>query len=157
MAKKTGSSEKSGPATINNRRAGHEYEFLDHWEAGLVLAGSEVKSVFAGRANMTDAYCRIVNGEAWIFNLDIEPYSHSSSYKPERRRDRKLLLNRAEIRILQRKSEEKGLAIVPTRIYFSGRRAKVDIALARGKKTFDKREALKEKDQKRDALRADAD
>lgn len=157
MGKKTGQQEKRGPATINNRRAGHEYEFLDHWEAGLVLAGSEVKSLFAGKANMTDAYCRIVNGEAWLFNLDIEPYSHASSYKPERRRDRKLLLNRSEIRILQRKSEEKGLSIIPTKIYFSNRRAKVDIALGRGKKTFDKRESLKEKDQKRDALRAAAE
>jgi SsrA-binding protein len=151
MAKSSkGAQEKKGPATISNRRATYEYEVIDTYEAGLALAGAEVKSLFLGRASLSDAYCRIVNGELWLFNADIEPYSHSSIYTPDRRRDRKLLLHRREIAVLMRKAQEKGLAIIPLKIYFSKRWAKVSIATARGKKTFDKRETLKEKEQKRE-------
>jgi len=149
MAKKGGKSEPKGPATISNRKAGHEYELLERWEAGLALVGSEVKSLYLGRASMVDAYVKIVDGEAWLYSFDIEPYLYTSAWKPERRRDRKLLLHKSEIRLIQRRSEEKGLALVPTKIYFKGRKAKVEIALARGKKTYDKRESLKEKDQAR--------
>lgn len=115
----------------------------------MVLVGSEVKSLYLGRASMVDAYVRIVDGEAWLYSFDIEPYVFSTSWKPERRRDRKLLLNKSELRLIQRKTEEKGLALVPTKVYFKARKAKVEIALARGKKTYDKRESLKEKDQAR--------
>jgi SsrA-binding protein len=149
MAKKGGHQEVKGPATISNRKAGHEYELLERWEAGLVLVGSEVKSLYLGRASMVDAYVRISAGEAWLYSFDIEPYVFSTTWKPERRRDRKLLLNKSELRLIQRKTEEKGLALVPTKVYFKGRKAKVEIALARGKKTYDKRESLKEKDQAR--------
>ncbi len=138
-----------GPATINNRKAGFDYFFVDNVEAGLVLVGSEVKSLYLGRANLTDAYCRVVGGEMWLFNLDIEPYDKASHFGHERRRDRKLLLHRKEIDVLERKAQEKGLALVPTKIYFKGGKAKVNIALAQGKKAYDKRESIKEKDQRR--------
>lgn len=149
MAKKGKSQDQKGPASINNRKAGFEYELLERWEAGLALVGSEVKSLYLGRASMVDAYVRIVNEEAWLYSFDIEPYVFSTAWRPERRRDRKLLLHKAEIRLIQRRSEEKGLALIPTRVYFKGRKAKVEIALARGKKMYDKRESLKEKDQDR--------
>ena len=149
MAKKGKVQDHKGPATINNRKAGFEYELLERWEAGLALVGSEVKSLYLGRASMVDAYVRIVNDEAWLYSFDIEPYTFSTAWRPERRRDRKLLLHKAEIRQIQRRSEEKGLALVPTKVYFKGRKAKVEIALARGKKMYDKRESLKEKDQDR--------
>ncbi len=149
MAKKGKTQDQKGPASISNRKAGFEYELLERWEAGLALVGSEVKSLYLGRASMVDAYVRIVNDEAWLYSFDIEPYVFSTAWRPERRRDRKLLLHKAEIRLIQRRSEEKGLALVPTRVYFKGRKAKVEIALARGKKLYDKRESLKEKDQDR--------
>src|SRR6476469_5207590 len=101
MAKKGQAKEQEGPRTIVNRKARHDYELLDSWEAGVALQGSEVKSVFLGRVNMTDAYCQIVKGELFVVNLDIEPYSHSSVFQPERRRDRKLLLHKKEIETVQ--------------------------------------------------------
>ncbi|MCU0315978.1 MAG: SsrA-binding protein SmpB [Fimbriimonadaceae bacterium] len=146
-------SESKGPATISNRKAGFDYIFEEHFEAGIVLVGSEVKSLFLGRANLTDGYCRVVSDELWLFQLDIEPYAYASHYAPERRRDRKLLMKRKEIDLIRRKTEEKGLALIPTRIYFKGGKAKVNIALARGKKNYDKRESIKEKDQRRDQER----
>jgi SsrA-binding protein len=154
MAKKSSKGqEKSGPATIQNKRARYEYEFLDSFEAGLVLIGSEVKSLFSGRASLVDAYVDIRDGEAWLNSLDIEPYTHASHFQHDRRRDRKLLLHKQEIRLLERKSLEKGLAIIPTRIYFKKGRAKVEINLGRGKKLYDKRDSLKQKDQMREEQR----
>ena len=148
------SGAKKVPATIVNRRARHNYEFFSVYEAGIVLQGSEVKSLFAGQANMVDAYCAVVDNEMWLFHLDIEPYKQAaSSFVPDRRRDRKLLMHRREINLIARKSQEKGLAIVPYRIYFNNGRAKVEIALARGKRQFDKRRAIKEKDQRRELKR----
>ncbi len=145
---------KKVPATIVNRRAKHNYEFLSVYEAGIVLQGSEVKSLFAGQANMIDAHCAVLRNELWLLNLDIEPYKHAAtSFVPDRRRDRKLLMHRREINMIARKSQEKGLAIVAYKIYFKNGRAKVEIALARGKKQYDKRRALKEKDQVRDLKR----
>ncbi|MCH8979062.1 MAG: SsrA-binding protein SmpB [Armatimonadetes bacterium] len=147
-------SAKKVPAMIVNRRAKHNYEFLSAYEAGIVLQGSEVKSVFAGQVNMIDAHCAVMNNELWLINLDIEPYKHvAASFVPDRRRDRKLLMHRREINQIARKSQEKGLAIVPYKIYFKNGRAKVEIYLARGKKQFDKRRAIKEKDQRRDLKR----
>lgn len=151
MAKAKSSNE---PRSIVNRKARHEYELLDSWEAGVVLVGSEVKSVWLGRVNMTDAFVRILNGEAWLMELDIEPYEHATAYKPERRRDRKLLLHRKEIELIQRRAHEKGLTIVPTKIYFNHGRVKVEICLARGKKQYDKREQLAKDDARREMERA---
>jgi SsrA-binding protein len=150
MAKKSSKSkEPSGPATIQNKRARHDYEFLDTYEAGMELQGSEVKSLFLGRAALVDAYVSIRDEEAWLCSLDIEPYKYTTTFQPERRRERKLLLHKQEIRLLDRKVKEKGLSIIPIKIYFKKGRAKVEIGLARGKKQYDKRETLKKKDEQR--------
>ncbi|MBS1707541.1 MAG: SsrA-binding protein SmpB [Armatimonadetes bacterium] len=142
-----------GPATISNRKAGFDYHFVDNVEAGIVLLGSEVKSLFLGRANLTDAFCRVVDNELWLFSLDIEPYDKAARFGHERRRDRKLLMHRKEIDTLARKAQEKGLALIPTKIYFKDGKAKVNVALAQGKKDYDKRDSIKEKDQRRAAQR----
>lgn len=138
------------PATMTNRRARHDYELISHYEAGIVLAGSEVKSVAGGRVNLTDAYVTVREGEIWLVNMDVEPYKFASAFALERRRDRKLLLHRREIDVVARKSQEKGLVIIPLKVYFKSGKAKVEIALARGKKKYDKRTAIKEKDQRRE-------
>ena len=154
MAKKKQSpDEAKTPRTIVNRRAKFDYEFLGSYEAGVVLQGSEVKSVFLGRVNLTDAYCQIREGELWLIKLDIEPYSHASHFQPERSRDRKLLMHRKEIDLLQRRSQEKGLSIIPSAMYFKNGRVKVEVALARGKRKYDKREQIAKDEQRREADR----
>ncbi len=155
VAKASGKTEKKGPATIQNRRAGYDYEILETYEAGLVLVGSEVKSLYAGRANLGESFARIEDGEVFLYGMDIEPYEKTSAYVPDRRRTRKLLLNRNEIELLYRKATEKGLSIIPLRIYFKERKAKVLIGIARGKKSYDKRDSIKEKDERRSQLRGD--
>ena len=146
--------DKKVPANIVNRKAKHDYEFIDTYEAGIVLVGSEVKSVAAGRVNMVDAYCDVIKGELWVKNLDIEPYKHAAhSFVPDRRRDRKLLMHRREIDQISRKINEKGLTVVAYKIYFKKGKAKVEITTARGKKLYDKRTSLKEKDQRRELQR----
>jgi SsrA-binding protein len=143
MAKKAGkAADQGGPKSLSNRRARYDYELLQTFEAGIVLAGSEVKSLFHGRGNLADGYCKVQNTELWLVNLDIEPYEHSSHFQPDRRRERKLLLHKREIELIQRRSQEKGLTIVPTRIYFKNGKAKVEVALARGKREYDKREQI---------------
>jgi len=142
------------PKTIQNRKARHDYELLQTFEAGIALAGSEVKSIWLGRANLTDAYCLEKGGELWIVNLDVEPYEHSSHFQPERRRDRKLLLHRKEIELIARRSLEKGLTIIPTKVYFNHGKVKVEISLARGKKSYDKREQIAKDDVRREIERA---
>ncbi|MBX3119269.1 MAG: SsrA-binding protein SmpB [Fimbriimonadaceae bacterium] len=144
---------ESGPRVLENRKARYDYEFLETLEAGIALAGSEVKSVWKGKVNMTDAYCRIKSGELWLMNLDIEPYEHSSHFQPERRRDRKLLAHRKEIDTLERKTNEKGLSLIPSKIYFKNGRVKIEIALARGKKQYDKRQSIAKKEQTREEQR----
>lgn len=149
--------DPTGPATIQNRKARYDYEIIDSFEAGLVLVGSEVKSLFLGRANLTDAYCRVLQNELWLVNLDIEPYDHSSHFTPERRRDRKLLMHKKEIRLLERKAQEKGLTLIPLKIYFARGKAKVEVGLGRGKRKFDKREQIAERETRREKQRAAAD
>lgn len=147
--------EAREPASIQNRKARFNYHIEDTEEAGLVLLGTEVKSLYLGRANLTDAYCRVLNGELWLFNLDIEPYDKASIAQHERRRDRKLLMHRRQINVLERKSLEKGLALIPLHIYFNDRgRAKVQIGLARGKANYDKRDSIKERETRREVERA---
>lgn len=153
MAKKKESLKPTEPRNIVNRRARYDYELLEHWEAGIALVGSEVKSVWLGRVNMTDAYCLVRGGEIWLLELDIEPYDHSSHYRPERRRERKLLMHRKEIDTIDRKSMEKGLAIVPTRLYFNHGKVKVEVSLGRGKRQYDKRVQLAKDDTRREADR----
>lgn len=145
--------DKKGPATIQNRKASHEYHFEDTLEAGIVLVGSEVKSLFLGRAHLTDAYCQVKSGELWMYQFDIEPYEYTKSFQPDRRRDRKLLVHRREIDQLRKQSEEKGLTLIPIKVYFKDGKAKVLVAVARGKKLYDKRESQKEKDIQRDISR----
>ena len=151
MSKKSKSEAKpAGPATIQNRRARYDYEIMDTWEAGIALVGSEVKSVYLGRVNLTDAFCRILGGEAWLISADIEPYDKAAHFAPERRRDRKLLLHRREIDVIERKSQEKGFSILPLKVYFKNGKVKVEIGLGRGKRQYDKREQLAEKDSRRE-------
>ena len=130
----------------DNRKARHDYHLLETFEAGLALAGTEVKAIREGRVNLRDSYCRLEGGEAWLLAAHIGQYSHSgyAAHDPERRR--KLLLNRSELNKLLGKTTERGLTIVPLRMYFKGPRVKVAIALARGKKTFDKRETIRRRE-----------
>lgn len=153
MAKAT--TKKSGevPRSIQNRRARYDYELVDTLEAGIVLVGSEVKSLYHGRAHLTDAYCLVRNGELWLMNMDIEPYEQATVFQHERRRDRKLLMHRREIDTLDRRSQEKGLALIPTRAYFKNGRVKVEIALGRGKREYDKRHKIAADDSRREVER----
>jgi SsrA-binding protein len=153
MAK--GQKKKVGAADVaTNRYASHKYEFIDKVECGLVLQGSEVKALRDGSAQIKDGYARIEDEELWLHNVHISPYAPASRENHDPERVRKLLANRKEIERLIGQTAEKGLTLVPTRIYFRNNRAKVEIAVARGKDRFDKRQALKEKDQKREMARA---
>jgi SsrA-binding protein len=154
MAKKGAAKENKAPATIQNRRARFDYQFIESHEAGIELVGSEVKSIYLGRAHLTDAYCRIIGGQLFVINLDIEPYDKAVHFQPERRRDRRLLMHRKEIDTLDRKSLEKGFSLIPARLYFKNGRVKVEIALARGKAQYDKREKLAKDEARREAERA---
>jgi len=140
-----------------NRRARHEYEILDTYEAGLVLVGTEVKSLRAGRVNVQDAYCRIEHGEAWIYNMHVSPYEMGNRSNVEPLRKRKALLHGWEIEKLRTQVEQKGLAIIPLKLFFQRGFAKMEIALGRGKKLYDKRETIAERDQLREAQRRAAD
>lgn len=136
---------------ILNRKARFEYNLLQKFEAGLVLKGTEVKSLRLGQANISDAYCLFDQGELYIRNLHINEYEHASTAQHEAKGTRKLLLTKAELKKLQRRVDEKGLTIVPYRIYFTERgHAKCEIWLAQGKKEFDKRNTIKDRDIKRD-------
>jgi SsrA-binding protein len=137
-----------------NRQASFRYELLDRLEAGIVLRGTEVKALRAGSAQMKDAYATVRDGELWLHNLHIPPYGPAARDNHEPERPRKLLAHRREIDRLVGKTQERGLTLVPTRLYFSGPRAKVEIALARGKDRFDKRQTIKAREQARDMQRA---
>jgi SsrA-binding protein len=128
-----------------NRQASHNYEFLDKFEAGIVLSGTEVKSAKEGRVNLKDAYGLVRDGEVWLVNCHISPFSHGNYANHEPLRARKLLLNRAEIRRLIGRTTEKGLTLVPTRMYLNRGRIKCELALAKGKKSYDKRETERRK------------
>lgn len=132
-------------ATIKNREAFHHYEVLETYECGVVLAGTEVKSIREGKANLKDAYALLRDGEVWLLNAHVSPYSHGNRENHDPRRTRKLLLHRAEIQKLAGRTVEKGLTLVPLKMYFKGGRVKVEIGLARGKKLYDKRETAMRK------------
>jgi SsrA-binding protein len=141
-----------------NRRARHEYNITDTFEAGLVLTGTEIKSIRAGKANLADAYARVEKGEAWLIGAHIAPYEAGNRYNHEPRRDRKLLLHRSEIDQLMGRASAKGLTVVPLRLYITGKgRAKVELGLARGKQLHDKRRSIAERDMRRDVEREMAD
>ena len=133
-----------------NRKAAYEYFIEEVYNAGMVLLGPEVKSLREGRANLVDSYARIKKGEVFLFNMHISPYPYAHHFEIEPTRTRKLLLNKKEIKRLVGKTEQKGYALIPLKVYFSKGWAKVDLALAKGKKKVDKRRAIKERDLKRD-------
>lgn len=137
-----------------NRKARHEFEILDRYEAGMVLRGPEVKSVRAGKVGFQDAFARVEGGEVWLYNFHISPYEPATRQNEDPERKRKLLLNKREIRSLIGGVEEKGLTLIPTELYFRGGYAKLTVALARGRKLYDKREKLKRETQEREARRA---
>jgi SsrA-binding protein len=137
-----------------NRQASYRYNLIERWEAGIQLTGSEVKSLRDGQAQMKDAYAAVRDGEVWLHNMHIAPYGPASRDNHDPERPRKLLLKRREIERLMGTTKEKGLTLVPTRLYFKGPYAKVEIALGRGKDLYDKRRAIKERDERRDMQRA---
>ena len=137
-----------------NRKARHEYEILETYEAGIELKGPEVKSLRAGQVSFQDAFARVDRGEVWLHSLHISPYEQANRNNVDPTRERRLLLNRQEIRQLVVKTEEKGLTLIPLDIYFARGYAKLTLAVARGKKLHDKREALKRRQQDREARRA---
>ena len=137
-----------------NRQASHRYELLEKWEAGIALQGTEVKALRDGKAQIKDGYASVRDGEVWLHNVHIPPYGPASRENHEPERPRKLLIHRREIERLEARIKERGLTLVPTRIYFKGSRAKVEIALARGKDRFDKRQSIKERESARDMQRA---
>jgi SsrA-binding protein len=146
-------SRRGDQLVITNRRARHDYLVLDTWEAGIMLAGAEVKSLRDGRGNLQEAYARVEDGEVWLHGMHISPYAYSRvELDPVRRR--KLLLHQKEIVELERRTAERGTTLVPLRVYFKDGRAKVELAVARGKRAYDKRQAIAERDAKREAERA---
>ena len=146
--------ERGQQVVATNRKARHDYHIEDVYEAGIVLTGTEVKSLRAGRASLVDGYATVERGEAWLENVHIPEYSQGNWTNHSTRRRRKLLLNRGEIDKLTGKIKESGFTLVPISIYFKDGKAKVEIALAKGKKDYDKRHALKEQQDKREAARA---
>jgi SsrA-binding protein len=153
MAK--GNKRKVAPGDVaSNRAASHRYEFLDKLEAGMVLQGTEVKALRESGAQLKDGFAIIRDGEVWLHNVHIPPYGPASRDNHDPERTRKLLLNRREIDRISGRTLERGLTLVPTRIYFKDGRAKVEIALGKGKDRFDKRESIKKRDQDRDTQRA---
>ena len=146
--------EKGRALVAQNRRARHDYHIEDTVEAGLVLTGTEVKSLREGRASLVDGYAAITEGEAWLHNVHIPEYTQGTWTNHEPRRTRKLLLHRDQIRKLNAKTQETGLTIIPLAMYFKDGYAKVEIGVARGKKSYDKRHSIAEREAKRDAARA---
>ncbi len=145
-----GKPEKSGPPTIKNRKARHEFSIEETYEAGISLKGTEVKSLRAGKASLNEAFAYMQSGEVWLKNMYIKPYEHGSYNNHDERRDRKLLLKRREIREIDKFISQKGKTLVPLKLYFKRGYAKVLLGLASGKKQYDKREDIKEKDVRRE-------
>ena len=147
-------SEAPQRITISNRKARHEYFIIEALEAGIVLTGTEVKSLRKGNANLQDSYAELRSGEVWLEGMHISPYEQGNINNHEPRRKRKLLLQRKQIRKLIGGMKEKGLTLIPVSVYFKGPYAKVELALARGKKSYDKRDAIAKRDAERDIARA---
>jgi len=154
MAKKSGKRKAAPGDVATNRQASFRYNLLERWECGMVLQGSEVKSLRAGNVQLKDAYAAVQGGEVFLHNMHIAPYPAAARENHEPERARKLLMHRREIERLIGSTHERGLTLVPTRVYFVANRAKVEIALARGKDLYDKRRDLKARDQRREIERA---
>ena len=153
MAQKT-QTESNQKTVATNREAYHNYFILETYEAGIQLTGTEVKSARAGRVNLKDGYVLVRDGQAWLFNVHISPYTHGNRQNHDPDRERRLLMHKREIYRLQSKIQEKGLTLVPTKLYFKGALIKCELAVARGKKLYDKRETEARKTQERDARAA---
>lgn len=155
MSKSDKEQKRKSSIEIRNKKASFEYFFVDTYTAGIVLTGTEIKSIRLGKASLVDSFCYIINNEIWLKGMNISPYFYGSFANHEAKRERKLLLNRKEIRHLQDETKNPGFTIVPTKLFINDDgRAKVVIALARGKKEYDKRQTLKEKEDKREMDRA---
>ena len=142
---------KKSPVQIKNKKASFEYFFVETYTAGIVLTGTEIKSIRLGKASLVDAYCTIINGEMWVKGMNVSPYFYGSYSNHDPKRDRKLLLNRREIHRLAEAVKQVGFTIIPILVFIDKNgRAKMDIALAKGKKLFDKRQSLKEKEDRRE-------
>jgi SsrA-binding protein len=146
--------EKAQSSIAENRKAFHDYHLLETFEAGLVLLGTEVKAIREGRVNLRDSFARLEDGEVYLYNVNISPYSHRGYADHEPLRRRKLLLHREEIRKLIGKTVEKGMTLVPVRLYFKNGRVKVAVSLAKGKKDYDKRETIKRREVERETRAA---
>ncbi len=145
--------KSNGKLIANNKKAYHDYFILDNYETGISLAGTEVKSLRMGKCSIKESFVRIENGEVFIYGMHISPYEKGNIFNKDPLRQRKLLLHRSEINKLLGKTKEKGIAIVPLRVYFKGSLVKVEIGLAKGKKLYDKRQDIAKKDQQREAGR----
>lgn len=146
---------KDSPVHIKNKKASFEYFFLDTYTAGIVLTGTEIKSIRAGKASLVDTYCTVYRGEVWVKGMNISPYFYGSYANHESKRDRKLLLNKSEIHRLEEAQKTPGITIVPTLVFIDEHgRAKMNIAVAKGKREYDKRQTLKEKEDRREMDRA---
>ena len=146
---------KKSPVNIRNRKASFEYFFIETFTAGLVLTGTEIKSIRAGKASLVDSYCLIINGEIWVRGMSVSPYFYGSYNNHEQKRDRKLLLTKREIQRLHSATKQTGYTIIPLLVFIDDKgRAKMDIALCKGKKAFDKRQTMKEKEDRREMDRA---
>jgi len=146
---------KKSPIQIKNRKAAFEYFFIEEFTAGIVLTGTEIKSIRLGKASLVDTYCTVINGEMWVKGMSISPYFYGSYNNHDQKRDRKLLLTRREIQRLESATKQTGYTIVPLLVFIDDKgRAKMDIALCKGKKEFDKRQTLKEKEDRREMDRA---
>ena len=152
MTPKRGEGARSGDIA-SNRQARFRFHLLETWEVGIALQGSEVKSIRDGKVNLKDSYALVRDGEVWLHNMHIAPYAPAAGQGHEPERPRKLLMHKREIERLIGKTQEKGLTLVPTRMYFAGSNAKVELALARGKEQRDKREAIREREQRREMER----
>ena len=146
--------EKAQANIAENRKAFHDYHLIDTLEAGVELLGTEVKAIREGRVNLRDSFARVEDGEVFLYNVNISPYSHRGYAEHEPLRRRKLLLHRDEIRKLIGKTTERGMTLVPIRMYFKNGRVKVAVSLAKGKKDYDKREAIKKRDTDRETRAA---
>jgi len=144
------SDKKNAPPKIENRKARHDFHIDDTYEAGIALKGTEVKSIRAGKASLNEAFAYLNRGEVWLKNMYIKPYEFGSYQNHDERRDRKLLLKRKEIREIDKSMNQKGFTLVPLKLYFKRGYVKILLGLARGKKQYDKREDIKEKDVKRE-------
>ena len=142
---------KKSPIQIRNKKASFEYFFIETYTAGIVLTGMEIKSIRLGKASLVDTYCTIINGEMWVKGMSVSPYFYGTYNNHEMKRDRKLLLTKKEIRALESATKQTGYTIVPTLVFIDNKgRAKMDIALCKGKKEYDKRQTLKEKEDRRE-------